>query len=419
MTPAPHPRQGAATVRLTDATGAPAAHEPVLVEQRSHAFGFGCTAFELIPGGAAADPAHTAREAAQWLAVFNRATLPLYWRWFETVPGRPDTHRIAATARWLRGHGVRVKGHPLLWHTLAPEWLLGRSERDVENTVRARIARDAAAFSGIIEEFDAINEAVILPVFTAEDNAITELAKARGRVEVVRLAFETARAANPSARLVLNDFNLSAEYEHLIEECLAAGIEIDALGLQTHMHQGYRGAEQVTEILDRFGRFGLPLQLTETSLVSGALMPAEIVDLNDYVVDAWPSTPEGEERQARELEAHYRAVWDHPAVESITWWGLQDRGQWLDAPAGLIRADGTPKPSYDVLRDLVTREWWHGPAAAVTDADGNLRIEGAAGEYRVTWSGGEVDVDVAGTAAQHAAGATAVETAGATASARG
>ena len=29
-------------------------------------------------------------------------------------------------------------------------------------------------------------------------------------------------------------------------------------------------------------------------------MPPEIVDLNDYQVTDWPTTPEGEERQARE-----------------------------------------------------------------------------------------------------------------------
>ena len=34
-------------------------------------------------------------------------------------------------------------------------------------------------------------------------------------------------------------------------------------------------------------------------------MPAHIVDLNDYQVDEWPSTPEGEERQAREISEMY------------------------------------------------------------------------------------------------------------------
>ena len=51
----------------------------------------------------------------------------------------------------------------------------------------------------------------------------------------------------------------------MIEECLDAGIAIDAIGLQTHMHQGYRGEDRIAEVLERFSRFGLPLQMTETT----------------------------------------------------------------------------------------------------------------------------------------------------------
>ena len=62
---------------------------------------------------------------------------------------------------------------------------------------------------------------------------------------------------------------MSADYEHLIEDCLDAGIRIDALGLQSHMHQGYWGVEKTLGILERFARFGLPIHFTETTLVSG------------------------------------------------------------------------------------------------------------------------------------------------------
>jgi endo-1,4-beta-xylanase len=70
----------------------------------------------------------------------------------------------------------------------------------VEQTIWARITRDVTDFAGVIDLWDAINEAVILPVFTAEENAVTYLAKTKGRVGMVKLAVETARAANPNAR---------------------------------------------------------------------------------------------------------------------------------------------------------------------------------------------------------------------------
>ena len=371
---------------------------PVTVEQTRHAFGFGNIGFDFVEllggpprgdseasrvfGGADADRAAGLLDA--WLDVFDTVTLPFYWRGFEPQRGNADTARLLTTARWFADRGVRVKGHPLVWHTLAPLWLNERTDAEVDAAIRERVAREVAAFAGVVDLWDAINEVVILPVFTAEDNAVTRLAQSKGRVGMVRLAFETARQANPSARLVLNDFDLSEDYERLIGECLDAGVQIDALGLQTHMHQGFRGEETIWNVLERFARFGLPLQLTETTLLSGDLMPTEIVDLNDYVVKSWPSTPEGELRQADELVRHYRTVVAHPAVESLTYWGLTDEGSWLGAPSGLVRADGTLKPSYDALRGLIRGEWWHAPRALRPAADGLVRVRGFAGDYRVT-----------------------------------
>lgn len=399
-------RRASTILTLVDAAGAPLRDADVTLEQVRHGFGFGNIGFDLIAlandeaerghtvfGGARAEQG--ARLAELWLGLFDSATLPFYWRGFEPEPGQPQTQRLLRAAQWFADRGVRVKGHPLVWHTLAPQWLLGRSDAEVEAAIRARIRRDVADFAGVVDLWDAINEVVIMPVFDKEENAVTRLAAARGRVAMVRLAFETAREANPAARLVLNDFDLSADYEHLVEECLAAGIQIDALGLQTHMHQGYRGEEQVASILERFARFGLPLQLTETTLVSGELMPPEIVDLNDYVVDSWPSTPEGEARQADELLRHVRSLFRHPAVESMTYWGLSDDGAWLGAPAGLVRADGTTKPAYDELRALVRGEWWLAPTALRTDDDGRVDLTAFAGRYAVRAGGAAVEVDLA------------------------
>jgi endo-1,4-beta-xylanase len=391
-------------MRLVDSLGRPIAGAEVSVEQTRHAFGFGNIGFDFVewlggpgdsteaPTGSRPDPAALAED---WLGLFNTMTLPFYWRGFETVRGHPDTARLYRTAAWFAERGVTVKGHPLLWHTLAPEWLLDLDDADVEKAIRGRIRRDVGDFAGVVDLWDAINEVVILPVFTAEENAVTRLSQRLGRVGMVRLAFEEARETNPAARLVLNDFDLSADYERLIDECLTAGIQIDAIGLQTHMHQGYRGEEQVRGILERFSRFGLPLQLTETTLLSGELMPPEIVDLNDYQPESWPSTPEGESRQADEIVRHYRTVVSHPAVESLTYWGLTDHGAWLGAPSGLIRRDGSRKPAYDALHDLIRGEWWLPETRMTTDADGTLTLRGFAGRYRIGTIAGTAEIDLA------------------------
>src|SRR5699024_2569013 len=171
-----------------------------------------------------------------------------------------------------------------------------------------------------------------------------------------------------------NDVALTPAFEEVIEECVEAGVQIDALGLQTHMHPGKRGEEQAAAIIERTSRFGLRLRLTGTTHVPGELMHAHIDDLNDHVVDAWPSAPEGAERQADELVRHYTTVLAQPAVESLTYWGLGDAGAWLGAPAGLLRADGSPKPGYHALRQLLREDGWVQGQELRSDAAGVLTL---------------------------------------------
>ncbi|GAB2523975.1 endo-1,4-beta-xylanase [Microbacterium petrolearium] len=395
----PH-RTGTAEIVLTTGGGAPLAHHEATVEQTRHAFGFGNIGFDLIPHACGEEDATPLAEA--WLGLFDTATLPFYWGRFEPERGRPDTARLLAAARWFAERGVRLKGHPLVWHTVKAPWLDPLPSDEAERLLRERVAREVADFTGVIDAWDAINEVAIMPVFENEPdgvpNAVSRLARQLGRTGIVRLAFETARAANPSATLLINDFDLSERYERVIEDALETGVRIDAIGLQTHMHQGFRGEEWLRAKADRFARFGLPLHFTEVSLVSGRLMPPEIEDLNDYVVDAWPSTPEGEQRQADELERMYRTLVAHPAVEAITYWGISDAGAWLGAPIGLLRADGSRKPSYDRLHALIRGEWWLAPTPLRTDGDGRVRVEGWRGRYRVATGAASAEFELSGSA---------------------
>jgi hypothetical protein len=112
-------------------------------------------------------------------------------------------------------------------------------------------------------------------------------------------------------------------------------------------------------------------------------MPPEIVDLNDYQVDEWPSTSEGEQRQAQEVVLHYKTLLSHPAVEAITWWDLSDGG-WLNAPAGLLRKDQSRKPAYDELLSLIKGEWWLAPTKMTTNAAGQFILNGFLGEYELS-----------------------------------
>ena len=79
---------------------------------------------------------------------------------------------------------------------------------------------------------------------------------------------------------------------------------------------------------------------------------------------------------------HYKTLLAHPLVEAITWWDLSDGG-WLNAPAGLLHKDHSPKPAYDELLKLVKGEWWLAPTKMTTDALGQFSFTGFLGEYEL------------------------------------
>jgi hypothetical protein len=80
---------------------------------------------------------------------------------------------------------------------------------------------------------------------------------------------------------------------------------------------------------------------------------------------------------------HYKTLLSHPAVEASTYWGLSDGG-WLGAPSGLVRLDGSLKPSFEALRGLIKGEWWLPPTEMATDGEGRLRFNGFLGDYEVS-----------------------------------
>ena len=383
-------RKGSRMLTITGKDGKPLKNQAVKVKMINHAFLFGCTEFSALPYAngelQGREKEITEERFRLFFDLFNYTTLPFYWGRFEPVKGKPDTKKMRVASEWLVSNGVRLKGHPLCWHTVCAPWLMDMSNKDILTTQLNRIRRDVTDFSGLIDIWDVINELVIMPVFDKYDNGITRICKELGRHRLAREVFTAAKRANPGATLLINDFWLDESYDILIEGLLELGVPIDAIGIQTHMHQGYRGLDYMHELLDRYSRFKLPLHFTENTLVSGKIMPADIVDLNDYVVDEWPSTPDGLVRQAEEMTTHYKSLFEDPNVESVTYWGFIDGG-WLKAPSGLITEDSKVKPSYEALRKLIKDEWWTKPMELVTDDNGMVTVSGFLGEYEASYNG--------------------------------
>lgn len=391
------------TTRLSfkDKNGQPITNKDIRVTLKNHEFLFGCGGFDALIAandihpymqdmfkkmGLDAKKVYTDK-MDKWFKVFNYTTLPFYWGGYEPKEGEVQFENRMNGVNLFLEHGVEVKGHPLCWHTVCADWLMQYDNKTIMEKQLARINRDVTAFKGKIDKWDVINETVIMPVFDKYDNAVTRICNEYGRMTLIKEVFDAAHAANPDALLLINDFNLSDDYRRVISDSLDAGVPIGAIGIQTHQHQGYKGMKWLEDVLKRFSVFGLPLHFTENTLISGEIMPADIVDLNDYVVDEWPSTPEGEARQCAEWEEMITRLFEEPLVEAVTGWDFTD-GAWLKAPSGFLRLDNTEKPAYFKLKELI-HEKWITDETIKTDDLGGVDFHGYRGDYTVTVDGKE------------------------------
>ncbi|MBP5309955.1 MAG: endo-1,4-beta-xylanase [Lachnospiraceae bacterium] len=378
-------------IKFLDEQGNPLSNRQINIKQTNHSFLFGCGAFDFLPFVNEGKEEYK-QITDSWLEIFNYGTLPFYWGNYEKEEGATQKDALMKAAKYLKSKNVRVKGHPLCWHTACADWLMKYDNKTIMKKQLERIEREVSGFKGVIDMWDVINEVVIMPIFDKYDNAITRICKDKGRVGLIKEVFEKAHECNPDAVLLLNDFNTSINYQILIDGCLNAGVPISAIGIQSHQHQGFWGEEKLNEVLERFSVFGLPIHFTENTLISGEIMPAYIEDLNDWQVDEWPTTPEGEERQAKEIEKMYRTLFEHPLVEAITTWDYKD-GAWLKAPSGFIRQDNSLKPSYNMLKKLIKQEWWT-DTSVITDSEGYAGIEAFKGQYRFETENGYAESDL-------------------------
>ena len=369
-------RKADATRSVVDAAGKPVPGAKITVEQTRHAFLFGSNIFKW--DGLPDEETETAYRK-QYAALLNYATLPFYWTSYERHRGEPIHEHTEQVARWCRANGVATKGHPLAWNMGDPAWLPDDLE-EIRRLQMARIDDCVSRFSGLIDRWDVVNEATH---FDREDFVRrrapkhSAMWKKVGQMEFTRQCFTHARKAGPKATLLINDYRTDPACERVIEGLVdKQGKRLyDVIGIQSHMHGGPWPDRKIWEVCERFSRFGVPLHFTETTIVSG--------ERGWQRRRPWPSTPEGEVWQSRQVVRFYTMLFSHPAVEAITWWDFSDRGAWQGAPAGFVRADMTPKPVYEELMKLIKGKWWT-QTQVKTGADGTARFRGFLGEYKLT-----------------------------------
>jgi GH35 family endo-1,4-beta-xylanase len=376
-------RKGDATILVVDGAGKPLPGVKVTVEQTRHAFLFGCNIFnwgdEAERYRKGMKPEFQAAYRDRFKALFNFAALPFFIHYYNTEPLKTREAYLRSLATWCRENGITAQGTPLYYHLTDPAWAADY-RGDLIRLQVERVADCVKKFAGLIDVWNVVNEASIINPSDRKTAApvLTAAWMKAGAIPPAKECFRVARQANPNATLMVNDYILDQRYEKVLAALTDEHGKplYDVIGIQSHMHAAVWSNERAWSVCQQYAKYGVPLHISEVTILSGGKKPKD---------GNWPSTPEGEALQAKNVTRIYTLFFSHPAVEAMMWWDLADGYAWKKAPAGLLHNDMSPKPAYDALMKLIKGKWWT-RSGVTTGADGTASVRGFYGNYKLTVS---------------------------------
>ena len=284
--------------------------------------------------------------------------------------GRYNFEHADAVASFAEKHGLRFYGHMLLWQHLSRDWMF----KDVDGKPLPReqalanlkdyIDVVVGRYRGRVHSWDVVNEAI-----SDEEGEYLRDIPARRAIgdDFIVKAFEFAHAADPEAELYYNDYNIELPWKRektlrLLRELRAAGVRIDAVGIQGHwmLHSDYPEPRVISDAIREFSDAGFKVMITELDVdvlprtASGANLESVEEGPNPYP-DGLPD--EVQQQLARRYGEVFDAMLEPGVVTMITFWGTHDGQSWLNNfpvkrrtnhPLLFDRALN-PKPAYDAV----------------------------------------------------------------------
>jgi endo-1,4-beta-xylanase len=350
-------RMAPITIEVLDSAGKPISDAHVHVAMLRHAFPFGSAvnAVDLL-GNTPDDEKY--RQTI--LKLFNRATIEnqLKWQWWAF-----DRQTGPRAVQWLNEHHISVRGHNLVW----PSWrympdsvtALQNNPSALAQAIDDHIRDELGALKGQCVEWDVVNEPV--------DNH--EVYDALGGLDAVVHWYQLAHEVDPTTRLFVNEYNIleaggtdinhQNRYAEIIQYLLDHHAPLQGIGVQCHFNSSLTPPTLILQILDRFAKFGLPIEVTE-------------LDIN-------VPNPQS---QAQYMRDFLIAAFSHPAVSGIVMWGFWAGAHWIPQ-AALFSRDWHLRPVGEAWEEMVFHRWWTDEQLQ-TNAQGLCTVRGFLGDYTVT-----------------------------------
>lgn len=140
---------------------------------------------------------------------------------------------------------IQVHGHSLVMGKANPQWLQKTPEKERQQTMTDHISNVVGHFKGKIAGWDVVNEPL------SEDDIDYTNGRMGLRKQMwfdamgetyIDTAFRSARTADPSAKLYLNDFGMEKDGKRwdamlaLVKRLQARGVPIDGVGFESHIY---------------------------------------------------------------------------------------------------------------------------------------------------------------------------------------
>jgi len=372
------------TLTVQDSLGKAVPDASVRLKLQRHAYPFGTALAFQNTSNPTGNELWYRQTAA---GLFNHAVFENDFKWpsFEAAQGKPDTARIAKYLKWGDSLGIAFRGHALVWavqnYGFQTFWGTDTSALSCSQlaaNIKAHIFRDLAYYKGRLKEYDVWNEATHEQAFFTKCKDDPKYAPAGWALQ--DSAFVWARAADPTAKLYINDYNNvdggdNESYYEEIKAMLGRGTPVDGIGIQCHFGGQTIDPANVKVKLDRLASLGLPIKVTEFD--------------NEKMSGTAAFTPA---QQAAQFNRFVRLMYSHPAVEGIVFWGFWDAHQWLslmnsNVSAGIYTADKVAKPAVDSLKYL-WNTLWTTDTSVTSNSQGSSSLRGFPGKYEAVVSVG-------------------------------
>jgi endo-1,4-beta-xylanase len=245
---------------------------------------------------------------------FNMVTPGNEMKWDTTEPSN-GTFNFAPgdqIVAYAQANSERVRCHNLVWQSQLPSWVSALPANQVQAAMETHITTEATHYKGDCYAWDVVNEP-----FNSDGSFVSDpFFNAMGSGYIAD-ALKTAHAADPNAKLYINDFGIEGENAKsnamfsLAQSLLAQGVPLNGIGFESHFVLGQIPSDMQAN-MQRFANLGLDVAVTE--LDDRITLPATSADLT---------------QQATEFSEVVKDCLGVSRCVGVTQWAVGDADSWV------------------------------------------------------------------------------------------